>query len=321
MFDVLKESPEIVKRFLIYIQTVKNHSSKTVDEYFFDLRTFFRYMKLSRIPCSNGIKLEDINIDDIDLDFIREIKSIDVFEYMNYLIKVRENDSSTRSRKIASLRSFFKYLTIKLNLLENNPMEAIDAPKLKKKLPKYMTLDESLRFLNTIREKGGKNKERDYAIATLFLNCGIRLSELVRINFDDIGGDNSLRIYGKGSKERIIYLNKACLQALEDYKRVRGESKDKKAVFLSRNKTRISAKTVQFFIKKYFDLSGLSHKKLSTHKLRHTAATLMYQNGVDIRILKDVLGHKSILLTQIYTHTTPHSLKQAFDKNPLCKQE
>lgn len=320
MFDVWEESPEVLKKFLFYIQTVKGQSSKTVEEYFLDLRTFFRYMKISKKVCKINDVFEEIKIDDVDLNLLSKIDTIDVFEYMNYLIQVRKNESFARSRKVASLRSFFKYLTVKANLLSKNPMDAVDTPKLGKILPKYMTFDECIKFLDSIKKYGNKNKERDYAIAVLFLNCGLRLSELVGINFNDIGGDRSLRILGKGNKERVLYLNDSCIEALEEYKKVRGESKDKNAVFLSRNKTRISAKTVQFLMKKYFKLAGLSHKKLSTHKLRHTAATLMYNNGVDIRVLKDILGHKSISLTQIYTHTTPESIKQAFDKNPLCQE-
>ena len=275
-------------------------------------------MKIHKNKCDSEIEFEKIDIDDINIDFIKEIKSIDVFEYMNYLIQVRKNNASARSRKTASLRSFFKYLTVKVKLLDYNPVEELDSPKLKKSLPKYLTLDESLKFLETIEKYGGKNKERDYAIATFFLNCGMRLSELVGINFRDIGSDNSIRILGKGNKERVLYLNNACLSALEEYKKVRGEAKDKEALFLSRNKKRISPKTVQFLMKKYFNLAGLSHKRLSTHKLRHTAATLMYQNGgVDIRVLKDVLGHESISMTQIYTHTNPKQVKTALEKNPL----
>lgn len=318
MSRIWENSPEVLKKFFLYTQTVRNKSEKTVDEYFFDLRTFFRYMKIHKNKCDSEIEFEKINIDDINLDFIKTIKSIDVFEYMNYLIQVRKNNASARSRKTASLRSFFKYLTVKVKLLDYNPVEELDSPKLKKSLPKYLTLDESLKFLETIEKYGGKNKERDYAIATFFLNCGMRLSELVGINFRDIGSDNSLRILGKGNKERVLYLNNACLSALEEYKKVRGEAKDKEALFLSRNKKRISPKTVQFLMKKYFNLSGLSHKRLSTHKLRHTAATLMYQNGgVDIRVLKDVLGHESISMTQIYTHTNPKQVKTALEKNPL----
>lgn len=318
MSKIWENSPDILKKFFLYTQTVRNKSEKTVDEYFFDLRTFFRYMKIHKNKCDSEIEFEKINIDDINLDFIKTIKSIDVFEYMNYLIQVRKNNASARSRKTASLRSFFKYLTVKVKLLDYNPVEELDSPKLKKSLPKYLTLDESLKFLETIEKYGGKNKERDYAIATFFLNCGMRLSELVGINFRDIGSDNSLRILGKGNKERVLYLNNACLSSLEEYKKVRGEAKDKEALFLSRNKKRISPKTVQFLMKKYFNLAGLSHKRLSTHKLRHTAATLMYQNGgVDIRVLKDVLGHESISMTQIYTHTNPKQVKTALDKNPL----
>ena len=316
-------SPLVLKKFLLYIQTVKAKSQKTVDEYFFDLRTFFRYMKMLKKKCKPGISFDEISIEDIDIEFVKTISSIDIFEYMNYLIQVRQNEACARSRKVASLRSFFKYLTVKVKLLDNDPMKEVDTPKLKKTLPKYMTLDESIRFLETIEKYAGNHKERDYCMATFFLNCGMRLSELVGINLGDIGPDYSVRIFGKGSKERILYLNSACVSSLEAYKKVRGEAKydeDKDALFLSRSKKRISCKTVQYFMTNYFKLACLSHKGLSTHKLRHTAATLMYQEGgVDIRVLKDILGHKSISLTQIYTHTNPQSIKQALNSNPLSK--
>ena len=187
MSRIWENSPEVLKKFFLYTQTVRNKSEKTVDEYFFDLRTFFRYMKIHKNKCDSEIEFEKINIDDINLDFIKTIKSIDVFEYMNYLIQVRKNNASARSRKTASLRSFFKYLTVKVKLLDYNPVEELDSPKLKKSLPKYLTLDESLKFLETIEKYGGKNKERDYAIATLFLNCGMRLSELVGIDINYCG--------------------------------------------------------------------------------------------------------------------------------------
>lgn len=318
MVNFLVESPEILRNFLIYIQAVRNKSKKTVEEYFLDLRTFFRYMKIRKEVVDFETEFSDINIKDIDIGFIESISSIDVLEYMNYLIRMRGNDSHTRSRKLSSLRSFFKYLTIKVKLTKHDPVKEIDPPKLVKSLPRYMTLDESLKFLETIEKYGGSHKERDYCIATFFLNCGMRLSELVGINLSDIGSDYSLVIMGKGAKERILYLNDACVKSLEKYKQVRGEAKDKDALFLSRSKTRISNKTIQYLMKRYFMLAGLSHKRLSTHKLRHTAATLMYQHGgVDIRALKDVLGHESISLTQIYTHTNPLSVKKALDSNPL----
>ncbi len=318
MVNFLIESPEILRSFLLYIQSVRNKSKKTVEEYFLDLRTFFRYMKIKKEIVNFGTDFSDINIKDINLNFIENISNVDILEYMNYLIRMRNNDSHTRSRKLSSLRSFFKYLTVKVKLIKYDPVKEIDPPKLTKSLPRYMTLDESLKFLETIEKYGGSHKERDYCIATLFLNCGMRLSELVGINLSDIGSDNSLVIMGKGAKERILYLNDSCVRSLEKYKKVRGESRDKDALFISRSKTRISNKTIQYLMKKYFTLAGLSHKKLSTHKLRHTAATLMYQHGgVDIRALKDVLGHESISLTQIYTHTSPLSVKKAIDANPL----
>ena len=323
MSTIWSDSPEILKNFLFYMQTVKSKSQKTIDEYFLDLRTFFRYLKVLKKKCDPETDFEKIDISDIDINFLKDIQTIDIFEYMNYLIQIRKNGPSARSRKVASLRTFFKYLTVQTKLLDYDPMKEVDTPKLKKSLPRYMTLDESIKFLETVKEYS-KHKERDYCIVNFFLSCGMRLSELVGINLNDIGPDYSVRILGKGDKERILYLNDSCIKSLEEYKKVRGEAKedkeDKDALFLSRSKKRISGKTIQYLMAKYFELAGFSHKKLSTHKLRHTAATLMYQEGgVDIRVLQDILGHTSIALTQIYTHTNPKLVKQAMVNNPLSK--
>ncbi len=320
----LEESPLILKKFLGYLQTVKGKSEKTVQEYFWDLRTFFRYIKIKRNIVPKSIRFEDITIEDIDIEIIKTVTLLDIFEFMNYLATERKNKAAARSRKSSSLKMFFKYLTNKTQQLEVNPAEELETPKLGKRLPKFLSLEQSQLLLKTIASHGGNYKERDYCIITLFLNCGLRLSELVGINFDDIKPDNTLKILGKGNKERIVYLNSACLSAIENYKRIRPNNKlkEKNAFFVSRQNNRISAKTVQFMLEKYLKISGLSGLGYSVHKLRHTAATLMYQYGnVDIRILKDILGHENLGTTEIYTHISSKQMKDAANSNPLNATE
>lgn len=318
-FKILRNSPPILKEFLGYMQTIKGKSSKTVEEYFLDLRTFFRYVKLSKGLVEDNIKFEDINIIDITIETIKDITLTDLYGYLNFVLVERKNNASTRSRKISSLRSFFNYLTNKTNQLEKNPTKELDMPKKKSALPKFLTLEQSIELLKCV---DGPYKERDYCILTLFLNCGMRLSELVGINLNDIRDDNTLKVTGKGNKERMVYLNKACVNSLEKYIKVRSEinTTDKNALFISKRKKRISPKTVQFLVYKYLSIIGLDGQGYSVHKLRHTAATLMYQHGnVDIRILKDILGHANLGTTEIYTHLSNKQIEKAVSSNPLAK--
>ena len=319
-----ENAPVVIKKFLGYIQTVKGKSAKTVEEYFLDLRTFFRYMKMKRELVKSATEFEDIEIDDINIDFIKTIQLLDVFEFMNYIATQRGNEAAARSRKASSLRMFFKYLTNKTGELEINPVKELETPKLGKRLPKFLNLEQSKALLTAVLTHGGKYKERDYCIITLFLNCGIRLSELVGINLNDIKTDNTLKITGKGNKERIVYINEACKSAIENYKKVRPNDgvKDKTAFFISRQNSRISAKMVQALVNKYLALAGLGGLGYSVHKLRHTAATLMYQYGnVDIRILKDILGHENLGTTEIYTHISSKQMQNAIKSNPLNNLE
>ena len=309
-----------MSEFLGYMQTIKGKSQKTIEEYYIDLRTFFRYMKIKWELVDKNTEMEEISISDIDIEQVRTIKLLDVFEYMNYLISERKNTASTRSRKVSSLRSFFKFLTNKTGQLETNPIEELETPKKKKSLPKFLTLEQSKILLDTVDKYGSNNRERDYCIITLFLNCGMRLSELVGMNVNDVRKDGTLKITGKGDKERIIYINDACKTAIDRYLSVRpnDRTKDKKAMFISRNNNRISPKTVQFLLNRYLKLSGLQGQGFSVHKLRHTAATLMYQYGaVDIRILKDILGHENLGTTEIYTHLSNQQMQDAVKSNPL----
>lgn len=328
MNDYRLESPQILRDFLAYHETVKAHSKRTVDEYFLDLRNFFRYLKQIRNPELAGKPLDEVDIMDVDLNFVSSVTLTDIYGYMTYLSRDRilhQNSSvsdyglnaASRARKIATIRSFYNYLTNKMHLLRENPVKDIDAPKLQKTLPKYLTLDESLRLLESV---DGKNQERDYCILTLFLNCGLRISELVGLNLRDIQ-DEALRVLGKGNKIRVIYLNDACQDALRRYLAVRRPitGRDANALFLSSRNERISRSMVHAMVKKRLSAAGLDESQYSSHKLRHTAATLMLQNGVDVRAVQEVLGHDHLNTTEIYTHVDNDSLRIAAKATPLSR--
>ena len=318
--EILLSAPTVVRNFLMYNETVKGKSSKSLDEYFLDLQTFFRYILLSRGLVSSVIEFDKIDISKIDIDLIKTVTLSDLYAFIVYCKNERGNNAATRARKVSTLRIFFRYLTVQEHLLDVNPAEMLESPKIKQSLPKHLSLDDSLKLLNSVI---GENSERDYCILTLFLNCGMRLSELVSLNITDIKPNGSLVITGKGNKERLVYLNSACLNAINDYLKVRPTENinynDRNALFISRNKRRISNKTVQHIVKTYLEKAGLGDMGYSTHKLRHTAATLMYQEGdVDIRVLKEILGHANLGTTQIYTHVANKQIQSAINSNPLA---
>lgn len=326
MLDYRDDAPKVLLDFLSYHETIKAHSQKTVDEYYLDLRNFFRYLKQLRDPSLRDKPLDEISIRDVGIEMIRTVTLTDVYSYMSYLSRDRQIhhnsrhsdyglSAASRARKIATLRSFFNYLTRKAHLLEENPIKDIDSPKLMKTLPKYLTLDESIELLNAV---DGDHRERDYCILTLFLNCGLRISELIGINLNDIQED-ALRIRGKGGKTRILYLNEACQNALHAYLEVRRPivGRDDQALFLSSRDQRISRSTVHALVKKHLGAAGLDSSQYSSHKLRHTAATLMLQNGVDVRAVQEVLGHEHLNTTEIYTHIDNDALRVASRANPL----
>ncbi|NLY43856.1 MAG: tyrosine recombinase XerC [Clostridiaceae bacterium] len=311
------EAPQILRDYLNYIGTIRGKSNSTIKEYFFDLRTFFRFMKMHKGLADSSTEFEKIPIDDIDVNFIKYITLSDLYEYMAYVSLDRGNNASSRARKVASIKSFFNYLHSKARLIDYNPAKELESPKIQKRMPRYLSLEESKQLLNSV---SGKHRQRDYAILMLFLNCGLRLSELVSININRIKND-TLTVVGKGNKERTIYLNKACVNAIQQYLRVRPVDgvKDKNALFLSERKQRISKKTVQYIVKKYLQQAGLDPHRYSVHKLRHTAATLMYKYGnVDIRLLQEILGHENLSTTEIYTHVDNEQLRNAVDSNPLA---
>ena len=309
--------PPILRDFLTYHETIQGHSSKTADEYFLDLRNFFRYVKLDRGLVARSTPISEISIDDLDLNLVRSVRLADVYAYLSYLSRDRAKQASTRARKVATIRSFYKYLVNKAHLMEENPIQELDAPKRRQALPRYLTLDESFQLLESI---DGENAERDLCIITLFLNCGLRISEMAGLNLGDIREDR-LRILGKGNKERMVYLNAACLAALDDWLAVRSTigAADPNALFLTRKHTRITTDGIHYMLKRRFAAAGLDSSKYSAHKLRHTAATLMLQNGVDVRTLQEVLGHEHLNTTQIYTHVDNDALRAAALANPLAK--
>lgn len=312
------DCPTFMRDFLSYMLNIRARSLKTVDAYHIDLRTFLRYIKLIKTDIDTNIEFSKIKIDDIGIDLIRTITLSDVYEFLNYTSDQRNNKPKTRSRKVSCIRSFFKYLTSKA-FLEENPVKDLEMPATKKSLPKYLTLEESIELMTHVDTR---YSERDYCIITLFLNCGMRLSELVGINLSDIR-DNTVRLLGKGNKERIIYLNDSCLYAIDRYLKVRGSpslSAEKNTLFLSTRGTRLTPRRVQQIVGDCLVSAGLSGNGYSPHKLRHTAATLMYQHGgVDIRVLKEVLGHANISTTEIYTHVSDKQIENAANSSPLSK--
>lgn len=310
------EMPLLLKDFLNYLQTIRGKSINTIKVYFYDLRLFFRFLKTHKNLVDKNIEFDKIDIQDIDIDLIKSVTLSDLYAFMSYVSNIRDNTSHARARKVASLKSFFNYLTNKAKLMEFNPASELESPKILKRLPRYLNVEESKQLLSSV---DGVYSERDYAIITLFLNCGMRLSELVGINLNNIK-NNTLTVIGKGDKERSIPLNTACMESINSYMNVRPGTaiKDRNALFISKRNQRISKEMVQKIVKKYIKQAGLDPQRYSTHKLRHTAATLMYKYGkVDIRALQELLGHESIATTEIYTHLDKQQLQDAVDSNPL----
>ncbi len=319
----IEDNPGFLNSFLDYTATILNKSQNTVKEYNYDLNTFLKYI-LYHFKMTNEKDLKQISIRNMSLETVSKITLDDIHSFLFYLTNTYNSKAATRARKVSSIRVFFNYLCNKAGLIEKNPAQNLETPKLDKRIPKYLTLDDSKKLLESVNDMDDRNKERDYAIITLFLNCGMRLSELVGINIKDINfNDQKLNVIGKGNKERTIYLNSACMNAVNKYLAVRPhdnikyDSKD--ALFLSERRERISNRTVQYIVKQELKRAGLDTNKYSVHKLRHTAATLMYKYGnVDIRALQELLGHESISTTEIYTHVDNSQIRNAVESNPLA---
>lgn len=325
--DHLNDAPPVLRDYLVYLETIMGRSPNTVNEYFLDLRTFFRFLLQKRSMVSPpDLAFDEISIDAVDLELLRSVTRADILDFLIFAARKRPkyhsspsttygNDLRARARKTSALRGLYNYYCGKMQLIEENPTLSLDTPRPRKELPKYLTLQESIALLEAV---DGINRERDYCIITLFLNCGMRVSELVNIDMQDISEDR-LRLLGKGNKERMVYLNQACLNAIRDYlpHRITPNASSRNALFISRQGNRIDVQTVKALVKKYLAAAGLAQKHCSVHKLRHTAATLMYQNGVDVRTLKEVLGHEGLDTTQIYTHVVDQNLREAAEANPL----
>lgn len=322
------DSPQILRDFLAYHETIKGQSSKTISEYYLDLRMFLRFVKLMRSDMPIHTVLDDINIKDVDIKFIREITTSEIFDFLSYLANDRNPrpdspapdygiSATARARKLSAIKSFYKYLTIRTRLLQENPVADIEYPKVRKSLPKYLTMEQASALLQAVE---GPNQVRDYAILMIFLNCGIRRSELVGLNISDVYEDR-LRVVGKGNKERFVYFGTPCRKAIDAYleKRKKMFLTDNRALFGSRNGNRISVTAVHRLVDKALLQAGLDPTQFSAHKLRHTAATMMLSGGVDVKTVQEVLGHENLNTTQIYTHIENAELKIAAEANPLSK--
>lgn len=321
-----ENNPSYVNSFLDYSITILNKSPNSVKEYNYDINNFLKYMMV-HLKITKETDYEKIDVSSFSVEDLKKITLEDIHSYISHLAIDNRSKATTRARKISTLRIFFKYLATKEKILDVNPAQDLETPKLEKRMPKYLSLEQSQKLLKVSDDENNRNYKRDFAITTLFLNCGLRLSELVGININDIDFDeNKMTVIGKGNKERVIYLNKSCINAIKDYlssrpspSLIKRDSKSSdKALFLSEQKRRISNRTVQLIITKELKLAGLGSKNLSVHKLRHTAATLMYQYGnVDIRALQELLGHQSISTTEIYTHVSNEQVRDAIERNPL----
>ncbi|MBQ7118222.1 MAG: tyrosine recombinase XerC [Clostridia bacterium] len=326
MADYIDRSllPDLVNEYISELSVVKGRSIQTVNEYISDLRLFFRYIAAIRNGLQSPDDLEkNFDLSYIDVNFISEIKLKDVNEFLIYCAGSRSNNATTRSRKASSIRGFFRYVSDKMHYIDVNPVSQLEVAKRKRDLPRYLTLEESIQLLNSV---DGPNKTRDYCILTLFLNCGLRLAELVGLNVRDINlTEQTMVVTGKGNKQRKIYLNKACIDALTAYLQVRPNNNlkgdDRNALFISRLNKRIGRQAIQLMVYHYLEVIGLDGQHYSCHKLRHTAATLMYQHGnVDVLVLKEMLGHEAIATTEIYTHLENKQLREAAKRNPLSKE-
>ena len=322
------DCPQILRDFLTYHETIKGQSSLTISEYYLDLRMFLRFMKLMRSEMPIHTRLDEIDIRDVDLNFVREITTSDIFDFLSYLANDRTVnpdspspdygiESASRARKLSAVKSFYKYLTVRTKQLQENPVADLEYPKLRKSLPKYLTFEQSAALLKAV---SGANEKRDYAILMMFLNCGIRRSELVGLNMTDVYEDR-IRVVGKGNKERFVYFGSACRKAIDAYlpERQKKVLTDNRALFGSRNGNRISTDAVHALVKKALLQAGLDATQFSAHKLRHTAATMMLSGGVDVKTVQEVLGHENLNTTQIYTHIENTELKIAAEANPLSK--
>lgn len=327
--DYRTEAPKIIRDFLSYHEVVMNHSRKTIDEYYLDLRVFLRFLKRHRNMVSPETPFDEISISDVDLPFLASLTKSEVYAFLSFLSRDRVHpqgkdpetglSAASRARKLATLRSLYRYLTVKTGQMEVDPLDGLDSPRPRKALPKFLTEAESRQLLSGV---GGRNPERDFCILTIFLNCGLRISELTGLDLKDVAGGR-IRVLGKGNKERVVFQNDAVKKALDSYLAVREKraGSETKALFLSERGDRIARSTVHRLVKVHLGEAGLDGDRYSAHKLRHTAATLMLENGVDLRTLQELLGHEHLNTTEIYTHIESADLHLAADANPLANYD
>lgn len=315
------ECPEFLLNYIFHITVTKGLSKRTVQEYYLDIRLFLKYIRMMKDPsCADIDDIRDISIKDMSIDIVNQVQLQTIYEFLYYIREERENQELARGRKTSALKSFFGFLYNNQDIIDHDPTERLELPSTKKSIPKYLTLEQSRKLLESIDTAFF---ERDFCIITLFLNCGIRLSELVGLNTTDLILDEcQMRVLGKGNKERMVFLNSACMHAILQYMNIRQQmlnDDSERALFLSKRRTRISKRRVQQIVENTLAAAGLSGQGYSTHKLRHTAATLMYQYGnVDALTLKEVLGHASTSTTEIYTHLTNENIRQATESSPLA---
>lgn len=312
-------APVILREFLHYSQYIKIQSPRTIRGYFIDLQMFFRFLIQKRNNSVNNDTINEVDISGVDLDFISKVSKSDIYDYIYFISQKRNNSAASVARKLSSIKSYFKYLTIKTNALEFNPAENIEQPSLKKRMPKYLSLEQSLALLNNLQTDF---TERDYCMLIFFLSCGMRLSELVGIDINDIN-DDTLRVIGKGNKERFLYLNNSCIIALNEYLNVRNSivsPTSEPALFISkRTKRRLTGRRVEQIVKECLKTCGIDEKGFSAHKLRHTAATQLYRyGGADVLALKELLGHEHVSTTEIYTHISDEDIKKVAKSSPLA---
>jgi site-specific recombinase XerD len=321
-FDEICDVPDIVMEFLEYHSTVRGHSDRTVMAYYLDLKILLRFLKRRRRLVDPATPFDEIDVTDVDLDFIKAIRIEELYRYQSFSPESSQSlSAASRCRRTSTVKSFFNYLTTKRHLLDKNICQELDMPKRQASLPRYLEEAECERLLNAC---DGPYGLRDYAILMLFLSCGLRVSELVSLNLTDVYEDH-VRVLGKGNKERVVYFGEGCREALDDYLMVRNVDKvkenDKNALFISQKNCRFGVRGVQQMVEKKLLEAGLDTTRYSPHKLRHTAATLMLKNGVDTRALQEVLGHSNLNTTQIYTHLDNAALHEAAMANPIGRKK
>ncbi len=314
------DCPGFLRDYLFYMLTIKGRSKLTVEGYYIDLRTYLRFLHLQKGLVPRDTPLEEIDISDSSVELVGSASLSDVYEFLNYVFSEKSNNANTRARKVSAIRGLYKYLTNNVRLLQTNPVENLELPATKKALPAYLNLEQCYELLGAL-DPADPHYRRDYCMVILFLNCGMRLSEMSGLNVASFR-DNTLRVLGKGNKERILYLNEACMDALRDYLEERKEYTkivDQDALFLNRQGRRLGQRRIQQIITELLQKAGLSNMGFSTHKLRHTAATMMYQYGnVDVKVLQEILGHEHLNTTEIYTHVADVQKEDAMASNPLA---